>query len=394
MGKTFVVDPEEGQAKIPFLRGILTSSLHNAGLPIEEAYTLASKVREELDGRRDVTRTEIRKIVRQHIAADAPEFLERYEQPAGLPGTILVRDSSGQTTQFSRHEHQRVLESSGLSYEDSATITSMIFAHLVNRKVTEIGSHELGALTYRYLRLKLGSRAARRYLVLVKFLRRERPIVILIGGAPGTGKSALATEIAQRLEIVRIQSSDLLREVMRMMIPERLIPVLHKSSYDAWQALPGSADADDSEGNYVIDGYLAQAELLKVPCEAVINRSLHEESSLILEGVHVHQATVDLVASERDAIVIPIMLAVLSRDKLRDRFKGRGKHADQRHAERYLDHFDAIWRLQSHLLSEGDRQENRIVVSNNREQVIHDAMTTIVEALSKQLKVDAKEVFA
>jgi 2-phosphoglycerate kinase len=394
MVKTFVIDPGEGHARIPFLRGILTSSLHHAGLPFEEAYALATEVREELDGRPEVTTKELREIVRQLISKFGPATVQRYEQPAAVPATILVRDSQGDTTQFSREQHRRVLESSGLSYEGSTSVTSMIFAHLMEKGVTEIQSRELGFLTYRYLRLRLGPQAARRYLVLVKFLRRQRPIVVLIGGAPGTGKSALATEIAQRLEIVRIQSSDLLREVMRMMIPERLVPVLHRSSYDAWQALPGSANSGDDEDAHLIDGYRAQAELLTVPCEAVIRRSLREESSLILEGVHVHHAMVDMVPAESDAIVIPIMLAVLNQDRLRDRFRGRGEQVDQRRAERYLEHFESIWRLQSYLLSEADRQRSPIIVSDHREQVIRDAMNTIVSALSAQLTAEPNEVFA
>lgn len=393
MAKTFVIDTEEGQTRTPFLRGILTSSLHRAGLSFDEAYALATKVREELDDRSEVTTKDLREIVRQLISGYGTATVQRYAHPTAMPATILVRDSQGDTTQFSREQHRRVLESSGLSYEVSTSVTSKIFAHLMERGVTEIRSHGLGLLTYRYLRLKLGPQAARHYLVLVKFLRRERPIVVLLGGAPGTGKSALATEIAQRLEIVRIQSSDLLREVMRMMLPERLVPALHKSSYDAWQALPGLAHSGDGENLHLIDGYRTQAELLTVPCEAVIRRSLKEESSLILEGVHVHHDMVDLVPAESDAIVIPIMLAVLNQDRLRDRFRGRGEQVDQRRAERYLDHFDSIWHLQSYLLSEADRLQIPIIVNNDREQVIGEVMNTIVSAISTQLIAEPNEVF-
>ena len=394
MVKTFVIDPEEGQARIPFLRGILTSSLHDAGLSFEEAYGLATKVREQLDDKPEVTTAEIREIVRNLISSYGTATQQRYEHPAAVPAPILVRDSQGRTSQFSREQHRRVLESSGLSYDVSTSITSAIFTHLMDKGVTEVRSRELGFLTYRYLRFKLGAQVARRYVALVKFLRRERPIVVLIGGAPGTGKSALATEIAQRLEIGRIQSSDLLREVMRMMVPERLVPVLHKSSYDAWEALPGSANLDERDDAHLIDGYQAQAELLKVPCEAVIRRSLREESSLILEGVHVHHAMVDMVPVESAAIVVPIMLAVLNQDRLRDRFRGRGEKVDQRRAERYLGHFDSIWRLQSHLLSEADRQRIPIILSANREQVSREVMNTIISAISVQLIAEPGEVFA
>ena len=394
MAKTFVIDPEEGQARTPFLRGILTSSLHHAGLPYEEAYAVASQVREELGERPEITTNELRGIVLQLIAKYGAATVQRYEHPAALPSTILVRDSKGQTTQFSREQHRLVLESSGLSYEDSTSVTSSIFRHLIERGVTEIRTRKLGLLTYRYLRFALGQLAARRYLVLVKFLRRERPLVVLIGGASGTGKSAVATEIAQRLGIVRIQSSDLLREVMRMMVPERLVPVLHKSSYDAWQALPGLANSGDNEDSHLLDGFRAQGELLKVPCEAVIKRSLHEESSLILEGVHVNSAMAEMVPADGGAIAVPIMLAVLNRDRLRDRFRGRGEQVDERRAERYLEHFDSIWRLQSYLLSEADRMRVPIIINNHREQVIRDVMTTVVGSLSAQLRAEASEVFA
>ncbi|MDJ0611667.1 MAG: zeta toxin family protein [Kiloniellales bacterium] len=394
MVKTFVIDPHEEQGKTPFLRGILTSSLQHAGLTFDEAYAVASEVREQLAERDEVTTEELREVVLRLISDYGSGAVQRYERPAAMPGTLLVRDSEGELTQFSREQHRRILESSGLSYEESTAVTSSIFTHLMDKSVKEIESSELGFLTYRYLRLKLGSETARRYLVLVKFLKRERPIVILVGGAPGTGKSALATEIAQRLQVVRIQSSDLLREVMRMMIPERLAPVLHRSSYDAWQALPGAGQSGKGQASLLIDGYRTQAELLTVPCEAVIKRSLREESSLIIEGVHVHHAMVEMVPDRSDVIVIPLMLAVLNKERLRDRFRGRGEKVDQRRAERYLTHFDSIWRLQYYLLSEADRQQIPIIASNYREQVIRDAMDAIVSTLSAKLTAQPHEVFS
>ena len=280
-----------------------------------------------------------------------------------------------------------------MSYEDSSAVTSAIFGHLVKRGITEIQSRQLAYLTYRYLRIARGSKAARSYLVLVDYLRGRRPLVLMIGGAPGTGKSAVATEIAQRLEIVRTQSTDLLREVMRMMIPERLLPVLHRSSYDAWKALPGQASSEANADSHLIDGFRAQAELLSVPCQAVISRSLREEASLILEGVHVQHALTDKVPVGTDAIVIPVMLAVLNPAKLRDRFRGRGERLNQRRAERYLQHFDSIWRLQSYLLSEADRWQIPIIVNDDREQVVREAMATIIHFLSDELTSQPAEVF-
>ena len=43
------------------------------------------------------------------------------------------------------------------------------------------------------------------------------PLVILIGGATGVGKSTIATQLAARLGIVRVVATDAIREVMRAM---------------------------------------------------------------------------------------------------------------------------------------------------------------------------------
>lgn len=393
MAKTLVVKPDETPTKIPFLRGILTRSLQDVGLSFDEAYALASDVRNELSETAEITTDELRRTVLEHMADYGPTVVQRYQHPAGAPGTVLIRDAEGHATQFSREQHRRILESSGLSYEVSAAVTTTISSHMVERNITEIRSRDLGLLTYRYLRLTKGADAARRYLALVDYLRGQRPLVVLIGGAPGTGKSGVATEIAHRLEIARIQSTDLLREVMRMMIPERLVPVLHRSSYDAWQALSEGASHDDDGDTMIIDGYRSQAELLSVPCEAVLTRSLREQTSVLLEGVHVQKSLIDRIPAEFDPIVIVVMLSVLNPAHLRERFRGRGQQIDKRRAERYLQHFEEIWRLQSYLLSEADRGQVPIIVNSSNEQVIRDIMSVVMDELVDRLDAPPSEVF-
>jgi 2-phosphoglycerate kinase len=178
-----------------------------------------------------------------------------------------------------------------------------------------------------------------------------------------------------------------------MMIPERLVPVLHRSSYDAWQALFEGAALGDNTDTLVVDGYRAQAKLLSVPCEAVVRRSLREQTSVLVEGVHVQKSLIDRIPAESEPIVILIMLSVLNPAYLRDRFRGRGQQIDKRRAERYLQHFEEIWQLQSYLLSEADRGQVPIIVNNNKEQVIRDIMTVVVDALIDHLDAAPTEVF-
>jgi len=62
MAKTLVVEPGDSPTKIPFLRGILTHSLQESGLPFDEAYGLASEVRDELSDKLEITTAELREV--------------------------------------------------------------------------------------------------------------------------------------------------------------------------------------------------------------------------------------------------------------------------------------------------------------------------------------------
>src|SRR5581483_10584918 len=100
----------------------------------------------------------------------------------------------------------------------------------------------------------------------------DRPIVILIGGATGTGKSTVATEIAYRLGITRVTSTDFIRQTMRAFFADDFMPTIHYSSFEAGLAVP---EADDP----VVAGFLEQARQVMVGARASIERAL-------LEGVH------------------------------------------------------------------------------------------------------------
>jgi len=394
MAKTAVVRSGGQDTRVPFLRGILTRSLQDAGLSFEKAYTLASTIRDELSDLSEISAEELHDVVVRHLASESnTKVVERYQTPATHARVVQIRDKEGQTRDFSREQMRRRLQSSGLTYEEATNVTTSIHEHLMKKAESEISSKNLGMLTYRYLHRTMGEAKARRYLVLMDFLRGERPLILLIGGASGCGKSAVATEVTHRLEIARIQSTDLLREVMRMMIPERLMPVLHRSSFDAWRSLPVQPSVERDPDSLLEDGYRAQAELLSVPCEAVIRRSLREQSSMILEGVHVRNKLVEQIGEWGDAVVVHVVLAILNPQRFQERILRRGDQAVQRRAERYLENFDAIWRMQAFLLSEADRAGVPIVLNNNKEQVIADLMRTIVDRLAAEATVRPETVF-
>ena len=245
MAKLQVINSRDGTA-VPFLRGILTRSLQLAGLSFDDAYTVASDVRDSLADGSSIRTDQLRKLVAARVQRSHGEAAERRYRTLGEPAApIMVLAPGGQASPFSIETHRRALESCGVPEALAAQLTDKLYRHLVTRNRSEISSSYLGRLTYRFVHRELGEETAQRFLVWRQFRDKGWPLLLLIGGAPGCGKSTVATEMASRLDIFRTQSTDMLREVMRVMIPERLLPILHRSSFDAWQALPDKHTGED-----------------------------------------------------------------------------------------------------------------------------------------------------
>lgn len=402
MARLVVKNPEQ-ETEAPFLRGILTRSLQEAGLSFEDAYKLSSEIRSDLlrgsssDGdaeRVELTERQLQaRIIRNLRRARMKSVLERYRSRHSSAVPLEVEHKNGQLTPFSRAYHQQGLQSCGLTSEESAGITREVYQRLRDEDRRVVTSLHIDRLTHYQLKADMDSEVARRYLVWRDFVLSGRPLLLLLGGAAGCGKSTVATTIASRLDIVRTQSTDMLREVMRVMVPERLLPVLHTSSFDAWRALPRAEGETDGAEALLADGYRAQADLIAVACEAVVQRAIRERVSLILEGVHVQPSFIDRIPEDNDALVVPVMLGVLNAKVLRARIRGRGSEAPGRRSKRYLKAFDDIWRLQSYLLSEADRAGIPIVRNVDVEQVFTEIMRIILDQLSTDFDRGPEEVF-
>ena len=392
MAKLFVIESEKG-VKVPFLRGILTRSLQDAGLGFEEAYEYASRVRDSLEDDSEIPSWELRRLVLDALREGSKDDVaERYAAGSSGAKTVEIVGEDGTSEPFSTDVHSKSLELCGIAVDDARYLSRMLGRHLAKRRRSRIEKTYLVRLTYRMLARETDEQTAQRYLVWRHFKRSGTPMLLLIGGTAGSGKSTLATELASRLDIFRTQSTDMLREIMRAMLPERLLPILHRSSFEAWRVLPETSGPMDFEDK-IAHGYRGQTDLVGVLCEAVVQRAVRESVSMVLEGVHIDAKTVERLQESEDIIVVPVMLAILKEDVWRKRILGRGRAAHQRRAQRYLKSFDAIWQLQSHLLSEADKESLSIVVNDDRESTIAEVLRIIGNTLSTELTPNPKKVF-
>lgn len=391
--KTIVINEREHE-RVPFLRGILTRSLLDAGLDFEHAFEMASTVRDQLADIAEITSRDLHQRVSRLLQDQGDEeVLRQYCLPAAVPSRILVTNLSDTTSAFSRGRHARYLQSSGMRAEKSEQTTALIYNQLITTGISSITTCELGYLTYLCLQQEVGKKAAKRYLVWSEFQCSSRPLALLICGTVGTGKSTIATEIAHLLEITRVQSTDMLREVMRMMVPKRLLPVLHLSSFNAWKSLPIQGEIDRDRDQLIAEGYRSQVKLLAVPCEAVLQRAVEECVSIILEGVHVHPDLLARAPKDSDVITVHVTLAVLKSKELKSRLRGRGTEVPQRRAKRYLNNFDSIWSLQSYLLSEADRCDVPIIPNGDKDKSILQIIQQVNVELARHFTGTTEQIF-
>src|ERR671924_1212459 len=104
---------------------------------------------------------------------------------------------------------------SGLSPFRAYQVAEEVEDRLKQRRVKSVTRDELDEITVEVLSDLAGERYATNFLRWQEIARLDVPIVVLIGGATGVGKSTIATQIAGRLGIVRVIPSDAVREVMR-----------------------------------------------------------------------------------------------------------------------------------------------------------------------------------
>ena len=85
MARIVVIDAEE-KTQVPFLRGILTRSLQDAGVSFDTAYSLASRIREELNDSTQVTTRALQALVIRRLRATRKPRARDHLQPAAPPG--------------------------------------------------------------------------------------------------------------------------------------------------------------------------------------------------------------------------------------------------------------------------------------------------------------------
>jgi 2-phosphoglycerate kinase len=276
---------------------------------------------------------------------------------------------------FSKGLMARALVVTGLDTERAYLIAHRAERDLAARGALSLDIERLGELAAEVIGEESAETTVRRLKRLDALQRLEEPLLLLIGGATGTGKSTIATEAAHRLGITRVTSTDFIRQTMRAFFSQEFMPSVHYSSFEARLALTRAEE--EESGDAAILGFLDQTRNVLVGAQAALERAATEHWSMVLEGVHLVPG---MVATEfPGAFVVQCVVAIEDENLHRSHFWVREYSTEGlRPLERYLDALPQIRQIQDYLVERARRYDVPVIVNDSLDRAIGDVMDLVL----------------
>jgi len=289
--------------------------------------------------------------------------------------TLVVRRDAG--LPYSKGLMAQSLMATGLAPDRSHELARVIEARLWARGEPTVPVGELRALAEAVILKQEGEAAAERWRRWQRVDRLDRPLVILLGGTAGTGKSTVATTLAHRLGITRLTSTDMIRHILRAFFAQEVMPDVHCSSFEARRVVEHlPAEGTDLD----LLGFGIQAEHVASAVRAIVDRAATERTPLVLEGVHLVPGMLpaDLVAR---TVVVHAVLAVEDEALHRSHFELRSEAQARGPASRYLEQLPTIRKLQAHLVARAEALDVPVIRTVGLDDAVAELLGLVFAAV-------------
>ena len=373
----------DGKKRIPFLRGMLAHYLIEHGFAFQEAYKFADGIRRSLQKAKDIKAEDMADLVRKQVQR---EFGDRmigdaiFWEPTSRQ--IFIEEGEDRAL-FSLERLADSLEAIGLDHDLAHQIASEVAQKILSSQNRVIKRSRLFKITLKSLKDGYGSQYAERYEAWYQFRRdqQHKPLIILISGATGVGKTSVGLALANQLKISRVASTDAIRQIMRLMISPELMPALHASSFSAWKRTGAELGGEHPP---VVQAFREQAVRVGVGVRAMIERAIEEHVNLIIDGVHLLPDLIDLSTYKDQATFIWMILYLDDKKHYAERFKFRSAEAMQRTSHRYVENLNAILEIQQHILKVGEAHRIITVENANFDETVQSLSAHIMDVLRKR----------
>jgi len=261
---------------------------------------------------------------------------------------------------YSKGLMTQALSATGLTPARAWALARIIEQRLDEDAIDAIESSALRTLTEEVLEQEEGRAAVERYRDWERLTELDRPLVLLLSGTTGVGKSTLATMAAHRLGVTRVIATDVIRQVLRASFSRDFMPSVHSSAFEV-----------------DMEGYAEQAEAVGTGVTAIVERACDEGTPIVIEGVHVAPGMLSEELAGR-CLVVEAVLVVEDEGLHRAHFEARG---DRRPAERYVARFDQIRLIQDYLTGKASARGVAVIDNANIDEALGRVMDLVIHAV-------------
>lgn len=284
----------------------------------------------------------------------------------------------------------------GVKLQDSISITNQIFSlisqYIISRtRVREGEDYQIipaltlnislfekctqEALTYQNYH---GEQHLKDFRIACDVISKRRSVIVLLGGASGTGKSTLSSLLASRLGISSMLSTDSIRHILRNIIPREQLPILFCSTYEAGNFVDPT---NLSPAQSCIQGYIEQSEKVYEYLEKVVEDYHSRFDSIVIEGVHLNVGVIKRLMKKYNSC-IPFIVLIKSKKKHMERFSVRSKYMTlDPTINKYVASFPNIREIQKRFVVKADECLIPKVDNSNLDRSLGLCHATIVRCM-------------
>ncbi len=361
------------------MTGFLVHWLHKRGLSFEDSQNIAAHVKSCLHNQQEIEVKTLKGLIEQQITTFKGKDTFLKLKYSSLPHEDVQVQYASTTGPFSRAFLARSLIASSIEPNRAYEMAQDIY-HALSEKRSVINHRELYDLVFQKIVSEYGDDSAMLYQTANEIKHLNKPLLIYIGGTVGIGKSTLAAELASRLNISHITGTDTIRQIMRIMFTEKILPSLHMSTFEAEYDNAWAMKSDHS----LLAGYLDQASKVTVGVRAVAERAIRENCSSIVEGVHLLPALMQFSELKNDAYHIPLVVYLKDEQMHHSRFEIRERRASRRPSKHYLKQFQMIRQINGYFIEQAAKFGLSTIECGSFDETCLNLTKAVISELQKQ----------